>query len=325
MKRFIVFAFLGLAVLAVALWLTDYTARGRAIADADRTLAARARMIADTIDRTLQWRMTEAFTFAALPSLRGFAASDETERPARTVVALVELKAMVAADSSIRVASIVDPLGEVVLTTDSSMRADWGNRVFVREALAGHLYASAPSRDFGEVSQFYSAPIIDNAGNVAGALVVRVAVQELWGALSAPPEVMLVDENGVRIVDRSVAPQTFTALVPLASAVYARVLLEKRYGVEVTQISATHLDALADAIGQDKTATLTYRDANGRAVRAATQRIATYPWTVIVFQDEDTVLVPSRDAVVEAIGLGAVALIAGAILGMAFRGQGQGK
>lgn len=316
-------AFLAITVLAAALYFFESNLRAQLLSDADSALAARARLIADTVERTLQWRMTEVFTFAALPSLRGFAASNDADRPARAPVALVELKAIVAADTSIRAASIVDPSGEVSLTTDGSMQANWGDRLFTREALAGYLYASAPSRDFGEVSQYYSAPLIDNAGNVAAALVVRVAVQELWGALSAPPEVMLIDENGVRIVDRTAAPQTFAALTPLTPDALARVLLDKRYGAVATPITATNLVTLADAIKRQETAALTYRDPNGRTVRAATQRTATYSWTVVVLESEDAILAPAVDALWGVAGVTVVALLAGVVLWAALREMGR--
>jgi C4-dicarboxylate-specific signal transduction histidine kinase len=309
-----------LLILAAALYLFDANLRARPLADAD---AARAQLVAGSIDRTLQWRMTEAFTFAALPSLRGFAAADETALPARTATALVELKAIVAADPAIRAASIVDPLGEIVLTTDASMHTNWAPRLFVREALAGHLYASVPSRDFGEVSQYYSAPIIDNAGNVAAALVLRVAVQELAGALDAPPDVLLVDENGVRIADRSAAPQSFVALVPLAPNLAASLLAEQYYGAEVTQLPATDLAALDAAIKRGNTATLTYLDANHQSVHAALRRLATNSWTVVVYRNEDAMLAPTRDALMVTLVFGGTAFIAGAFVWSALRGFGR--
>ena len=321
-KRSIAVGVAALAILLTALYLFDTTLRAQMHASADSALATRAKLIADAVDRTLQWRMSETFTFSALPSLRGFAASDETARPARAAIALNELKAILAADTNVRAVSIVDPSGMVILTTDNSMNANWSARVFVSEAMAGHLYASPPSRDFGEVSQYYSAPILDNSGSIAAGLVLRVAVQELWGALVSPPAAMLVDENGVRIVDRSDTPKTFSALVPLASDTFAKVLLEHRYGVETTQIPASNLAALTDAVKQSKATTLSYRDEKGTLLRAATRRIATFPWTVIVFENEDTLLSPARDALPNAIGLSAGALLAGALLWIALRGLG---
>lgn len=323
--RSLIIAGIALAILIAALYIFDNTLHARTLASSDQELTTRAELIADTVDRTLQWRMSEVFTFAALPSLRGYAASDEASRTSRIAIALVELKAILAADTNVRAVSIVNPLGIVMLTTDNSMNANWSDRGFVTKALAGHLYASPPAQDFGEVSQYYSAPIIDNSGNVAAVLVLRVAVQELWGAFVTPPSAMLVDENGVRLVDRSSTPKPFSALVSLGSDVYSKLLLEKRYGIQTNQLPATNLPTLSDAIKQNKAATLTFRDENGTLVRAATQRIQIYPWTVVVSESEDELLSPVRGVLWSAIGLSASALFAGALLWIALVSLGNEK
>jgi hypothetical protein len=155
--------------------------------------------------------------------------------------------------------------------------------------------------------------------------VVRVAVQELWGAVAAPPEVMLIDESGVRIADRSATPETFVALTPLASGVYANALAQKRYGAEVTQIASTNLVALADALQRGTPAALSYRDANGRTLRAATLRTAIYPWTVVVFEPEDAILAPVGDGLWSVFGVTVIALLGGAVLSIAFRRVSRGN
>jgi hypothetical protein len=68
--------------------------------------------------RTLQWRMTEASTFAALPSLRSIAASDGTAHPAHAAIAQAKLRATAAHDSTIRPASILDTADGGVPKTD---------------------------------------------------------------------------------------------------------------------------------------------------------------------------------------------------------------
>ncbi len=282
--------------------------RSSAISDARSALTGRVRFIADTLDHNLQLRMVETFTLAALPSLRGFAASDLAARPARAAVAASELQSIVAADPNVRAASVVDPGGMVVLTTDASMNAKWGERIPVREALAGRLHASVPARDFGEISQYYSAPLLDNAGNVAGALVLRVAVQEFWNAFAAEPDVLVVDENGVRILDWTSAPQTFVALAPLAPDVMAQALAAKKYGAEVTQIRATNLTDLAAAVQRNDGAPVTFRDSGGQTVEAALRRLKTNAWTVMVVKPEDA-LVGNVDGLLwDELKIGLVAL-----------------
>lgn len=314
MKRLLVLCLLTIALLAAAIYQTDSITRARALTHAQRDLAARAHFLADVLDRMLQLRMTQVFTFAALPSMRGFAASDDAARVRRAAVALAELHAIVAADPNVRAASIADPTGIVILTTDGSMYADWSARVFMREALGGQLHASVPARDFGEISQFYSAPILDNAGNVAGALVVRVAAQEMWGVLSAQKNVLLVDEKGVRIADRSDKPQTFVALVPLAPNVAARVAAEQRYGAEMTQIRATNLPELVNAIPRASTMQLTFRDTSGQTVHAATRRLATNPWTVVAFETADAIAAAARETLWDTLIIAAVAFVVAAAL-----------
>jgi hypothetical protein len=302
MRRFVVLISLALIIFGGMFYVVGSLARDRAGTDADRELVTRAQFFANALDRALQQRMMQAFTFAALPSVRGFATSDETTRDARTAVARTELAAMVSADPNIHAAMIVDSHGFVSMTTDNSMNADWRARLFVSEALRGHLYASAPTREPDGIAQFYSAPILNNAGDIAGALALRVDAQEMWNALDAPYSLTVVDELGVRIMDRSYS-QLFVALAPLPVDIAAQPLAEKRYGAEITQIRATDLGDLAEAVRRGGGAQLVYRDAKGRAVHAATRRITTNPWTVIAYENEDDILVPARQALYLQIGV----------------------
>lgn len=301
MKHWIILAIFALAIFAAMFFAAGILARDRALADADRELATRAQFFAHALDRTLQQRMIQTFTFAALPSLRAFAASDDANRNARAAIARVELAAIVHADPNVRAATIVDKNGIVIMTTDDAMLANWRARVFVREALRGHLYASAPAREGTAIVQFYSAPILDNAGDIAGALILRVDAQEMWNALAAPYDLMVVDELGVRLMDRSYT-QLFVALAPVPTDLAAQPLAEKRYG-DITEIRATNLAELANAVRRGGAAQLVYRDANGRAIHAATRRIITNPWTVIAYESEDDILLPARQSLYTQIGL----------------------
>jgi C4-dicarboxylate-specific signal transduction histidine kinase len=302
MRRWVLLLGLALIIFAAMFFVTGSLERDRAIADTERELAIRAQFFANVLDRALQQRMMQAFTFAALPSVRAFAASDETTRDARVAIARAELVAMVSADPNIHAATIVDPRGFVIMTTDNSMNADWRARFFVAETLRGHLYASVPAREPDEIAQFYSAPILNNAGDVAGALVLRIDAQEMWNALDAPYGLIVVDEIGVRIMDR-LPTQLFVALMPLPPDITAQPLAEKRYGAEITQIRSTNLPDLADAVKRGGVAQLIYRDAKGNAIHAATRRITVNPWTVIAYVNEDDILTPVRQALYLQIGL----------------------
>jgi hypothetical protein len=302
MKHFIALTLLALVLFAAMFFAAGTLARDRALADADRALVARAQFAAHALDRVLQQRMIQTFTFAALPSLRAFAASDETTRDARAAIARTELVAIVNADPNLRAATIVDARGIVILTTDDAMHANWRERFFVGEALRGHLHASTPAREANGIAQSYSAPILNNAGDVAGALILRVDAQEMWHALDAAYGLIVVDEIGVRLMDRSYT-QLFVALAPVPADLSAKPLAEKRYGAEITQLRATDWSDLANAVKRGGAAQIVYRDASGRAQHAATRRMTTNPWTVIAYESEDDILLPARQTLYAQIGI----------------------
>lgn len=298
-----------LVLIALVVWVVYSDSRARALAVSQRALETRAQAVAQAVDHTLELRMVEVFTLAALPSIRGFAASDETARPARTAVALSELQSIVAADPDVRAASITDVDGTVILTTDNTMNADRQQRVFIREALAGHLHASVPVREFGEISQYYSAPILNNARAVAGVLFIRVAVQEMWDLLTVQGNVLIVDSDGVRIADHSSAPQTFVALAPLPPQTTAQILGESRYGVETTQIRATNLTELANAVKRDKPTSVTYHDVQGKVNYGAIRSLDTNPWKVIAFESEDTMFGAASGSLWDEVKVAAAAVV----------------
>ncbi|MBI3537093.1 MAG: cache domain-containing protein, partial [Chloroflexi bacterium] len=263
-------------ILVGAIYFTDANLRASARENAQRDLSARAKNLADAIDRNLQARLIQTLTFAALPSLRGFAASDETGRASRTAIAQNELQAFVAADPNLRAAFILDAAGSVVLATDETMRASFAERLFFRAAMSGQLFASAPAKDFGEVSQYYSAPLIDNAGNVAGVLVLRVAVQEFWNGIGKNE--MVVDENGILIADGSDKPQTFFALAPIAGETYNQLIAERRYGAEQGALRFSNRAALASFSKVDNAGGFVFSDANTPTTFGATRRLQTNFW-----------------------------------------------
>jgi C4-dicarboxylate-specific signal transduction histidine kinase len=318
-KSFLI-ALAALLLLAAIISMGYLDNRGRATAEAGRVLAARAEHVADQVDRVLEWRTIESLTFVALPSLRGFAASDETARPSRTVIALAELQAIVAADPNIRSASITNQAGYVLLATDALMNADWSPRIFVREALKGHLYASPAAREGGEVSQYYSAPLINNAGDVAGALVIRVAVQEMWDVLTTQPNVWILDENSVRIADSSDRPQLFTALTPLSGDTLTDVMDGMQYGEEVEQIRSMNLGDLARAVQRREKAAV-YRDTSGQLVHAAIRPLKNKPWTVVAFESEDRLFAPALWALADQVKIVALAALFAAALTFAYLRQ----
>lgn len=254
--------------------------------------------LADQLDNLFQIRMTEAFTFAALPSIRGFASSEPTTRAQRATVALNELQSWVAADNSVREAFVLDRKAIVILSTGADWNQDWSAREFVKNALSGKLDVSAVSHDVNEFSQYYAAPILDNLGNVAGALVARVTAQETWDTVNANsggdkgPYAVLLDENGTRLADGGDATLILSSLAPLTPDRQRRVIVEHTYGAQVTIVRATSLTHAAKAIYAGSLETLNAQDFGAGAIDA--QRLTTKPWTVLVLSPVD---VPSQTLV----------------------------
>lgn len=312
MNRLAIVGLIAGLTFVVLLFTVNWGLNSRAESDAQGDLASRADLLAESIDQMLQRRMVETLTFAALPSMRGYAASDVAAQAARLAVAQSELQSIVAADPNIRAALIADSMGFVNLATDDSIGEVWADRIVFKEGAAGHLYASAPSRDKGEFSQYYSAPILDNAGNVAGVLVVRVAAQELWGLVNAQPEAMVIDENGVRIADRSPSPQIFAALAPLTLEQRGRLMEDKFYGGELTQIGNAGIPALAKAIQQGAKGPVAFSDMKGVGHNAVVRRLKTKDWTVVSVAGEASRQEQSRVLLMSLAGYGLLAFLLGA-------------
>lgn len=248
--------------------------------------SAEAARLAAELDRMLQIRLKETFTIAAFPSIRAFAALDVGSRGQRAAVALNELQAWVAADPQVRESFVLDRQGNVVLTTGKDSAQEWGSRAFVKSALGGKLDVSAVAHDAGEYSQYYSAPILGNSGDVAGALVARIAAQELWdavnsaGAAQGGSFAFLVDENAVRLADGGDATRILEALGPLTADEQAQIVREHTYGDQVQILRATGLTRAAETIRSGSVDSLVPGDLDAAAVSA--RRLETKPWTVVI-------------------------------------------
>src|SRR5581483_9341313 len=158
------FLLLGVVALVPLLLLVELTVPNSS------DLTAIAERTANEFDRLLTLREQQVFTFAAFPSIRAYASSKGQARAARAAVALNELQAWTASDQNVREAFIVDKDGALILTTLDASSIDLSSRRFVQDALAGHLAASPIVRDRSEFSNYYAAPILDNSGDIAGAL-----------------------------------------------------------------------------------------------------------------------------------------------------------
>jgi hypothetical protein len=143
-------------------------------------------------------------------------------------------------------------------------------------------------------------------------------VQEFWNVLTPYSNVRVVDENGIRLADRSKSSLTLVALAPLGADVSARLLAEKQYGGDLTRLDATNLRPLADAV-TGSTWMVNYTEMDGRLAHATLRQMKTYRWNVIAFEYDDVLNASVRDfwsgAAVFGIVVSIVAVSFGWILG----------
>ncbi len=241
-----------------------------------------AQQAAKEFDRLMQLRQQQVFTMAALPSIRAFAASAPEDRSQRAAVALNELQAWVASDRRVREALITDTSGTIIMTTLEGWNSTLAERAFVRQTLAGGIAVSPIARDRGEFSQYYAAPVLNNRGEVAGALVARVAAQELWDVTPRGDTwyAVLVDENGVRLDDSGDPSRRLVAFAPLDTARAVQVVNARTYGAEMPQVRATTNTRAQELITHQASEQLSAADLGAGAFASA--RLVTKPWVVMV-------------------------------------------
>lgn len=241
-----------------------------------------ASRVAREYDRLLQLRMQQTFALAALPSLRAFAASTPETRSQRAAVALNELQALVAADKNIRQALIVDSNGTIIMSTLDGWGGALTSRQFIRDALSGQLAVSAVSRDGGENSIFYAAPIFNNAAEIAGALALRVDAQEIWNIAPRGEKwhAVLSDENGVRLDDTGDTARRLSSFGALDAARAAQIANAQIYGAEALAPRATNLPRAQRLITQGALDQLQASDFDARAFAA--QRLVSKPWYALI-------------------------------------------
>lgn len=259
-----------------------------ALAPPPSNLKEIAQRTASEFDRLLQWRAQQVFTIAAFPSIRAFAASSPETRSQRAAVALNELQAWVAADTNVREALITNAQGIVIMTTLDGWNSDVSARHFVQEALRGQLAVSPIAQDRSEFSNYYAAPILDNQNEIAGALVIRVAAQEVWSVTPRGENfyAVLSDENGVRLDDSGEPARRLASLAPLDAVRATEIINAQTYGAQLLAPRATNLVRAQQLLTQSKLNELRASDFDANAFAA--QRLVTKPWVVLILAPQPT-------------------------------------
>ena len=241
-----------------------------------------AQRTANELDRLLQLRAQQTFTIAAFPSIRAFAASSPETRSQRAAVALNELQAWVASDTNVRQVFITDAQGIVIMTTREGWNEDVSARQFVHDALRGQIALSGITKDQGEFSSFYAAPILNNSKEIAGALVIRVAAQEMWNVTPRGENFYAVisDENGVRLDDSGDATRRLASFGEMDAPRAKSIVNTQTYGAQLLAPRATNFIRAQELVTRGALDELTARDFDAR--NFAAQRLLTKPWYVLI-------------------------------------------
>lgn len=247
-----------------------------------------AQRTARELDRLIQLREQQVFTMAAFPSVRAFASSPPDARAQRASVTLNELKAWVASDTNVREAFITDAHGTIIMTTLDGWNSGASQREFVQEALRGQLAVSPISQDRNEFSTYYAAPILDNTQNIAGALVIRVAAQEMWSVTPRGENLyaIIADENGVRLDDTGDPKRRLTSFAPLEPDRAARIVEAQTYGAQLLAPRPTNLERAQELITRGAVDELRASDVNADAF--AVQRLLSKMWYVLILAPQST-------------------------------------
>lgn len=272
-----------------------------------------AQRTANELDRLIQLRMQQVFTVAAFPSIRAYAATSPESRSQRAAVALNELQSWVSSDTDVREVLLTDAKGIVIMATREGWNSDMSARQFVQQALEGQLAVSPIAKDRGEFSTYYAAPVLNNDKEIAGALVIRVAAQEMWrvtphgGGYSA----ILSDENGVRLDDSGNPAFRLLALGSPDTKRATDILNTQLYGAQQPQILGTGLDKAQEIVTRGAIDEL--KPADLRVGQVAAQRLVSKPWYVLILGPQ-TVWVDLTARYVVPLGAAVLLALAGAVL-----------
>lgn len=241
-----------------------------------------AQQTAREFDRIIALRQQEVFSIATFPSVRVFAASSPETRSERAAVALNELQAWVVADTNIREAFIVDSGGIVIMTTLEGWNQDISTRQFIQEALMGQIAVSPVAHDRDEFSNYYAAPVLNNDKNIVGALVIRVAAQELWGVTPHGERyfAVLSDENGMRLDDTGDPARRLMTFGAPDAGRETRIVKTQLYGTQELPLRATNLARAQELMTQGALDQITGADFG--VAEIAAQRLVSKPWTVLI-------------------------------------------
>ncbi len=202
------------------------------------------------------------------------------------------LNAVVASNAEVELLMLMNPLGEVLSSSDPALLGrNFAFREYFKVAAQGRPFTTSiiVGAVAGNAGVFFSNPVFDTKGQVVGVFVVKMLSrsysqlieQAAKGSVLQP---FLLDKDKVIIhhPDRSLM---YKSLVPLPEASQKAILEDKRFRTET--VEALNLAQLAEGLTTAASkGVVVYEDAQQIHTIAGFAPVATVDWTVVVAEPE---------------------------------------
>jgi serine/threonine protein kinase/HAMP domain-containing protein len=204
------------------------------------------------------------------------------------------LQALVKANPDIHFVMVMDPSGGVRISTDRDLLGrNFAFREYFKEAMTGKSFTTGiiVGAAAGAAGVFFSEPVLDEAGQVVGAVVLRVRASAFSHILDqvrhdSQLTPFMVDGDGV-VVHHPNEALMFRSLMPLDAAVQQRIKADQRFRRD--RIDSINESELAEAMrGRTRTGNAAYRSTvSGVDEIAGFASVPGQDWTVVVSQTRE--------------------------------------
>lgn len=280
--------------------------------------------LAQGLDDLLRSELSRVGNLALSRSAQEFIAAPPERRAPLFTPTLADLANFLASNQPFyRSAMLLDPDGEVLLSTDGSyIGVQFPASGFVRAAARGEIYMSDPG-----ISPLDRQPVIwlsapvRAPGTAAGSppdgvVALALSPEELWQAvervrIGQGGYALLLDGYGIRLAHGRDRDYIFRSLAPLPPAAWARLRAEGRFA-DLPRLADTGSAALLDFVrAVPPRELLVAAPGPGAApVYYSAAPLASRDWTVVTMLSEHEALAPAMGVTLRGIGVTLLVVVA---------------
>jgi nitrate/nitrite-specific signal transduction histidine kinase len=312
-------AMLVVAALAMAGLFFELSRANRAEIERLQTTALHnsALDLARGLDDLVRTELSRVSNLALSRSAQEFIAASPTRRAPLFTPTLADFSNFLASNQPFyRAVLLLDPLGEVLLSTDGSYIGQrFAASGFVRAAARGESYMSDPGiapldrQPVIWLSAPVHAPGSPANASPDGVVAVALSPEELWQAvervrIGRGGYTMLVDGYGIRLAHGSDRAFVFRSLAPLAPADWARLRVEGRFA-DLPVLADTGNSALLDFVRASPPHELLIAPPGPGAapVYYSAAPLVSRDWTVVAMLSQHEVLAPAAGVTLRGMGV----------------------